>query len=60
MAFCYKDTFISCKKYLFLLRYPYNEKAPKNLNEDSNLKREALPQHFLCKLKQKNFCDENE
>ena len=31
-----------------------------NLNEDPTLKREALLQRFLCKLKQKNFLHENE
>ena len=30
------------------------------LNEDPTLKREALLQRFLCKLKQKNFLNENE
>ena len=30
------------------------------LNEDPTLKREALLQRFLCKLKQKNFFNENE
>ena len=30
------------------------------LNEDSTLKREASLQGFLCKLKQKNFFNENE
>ena len=30
------------------------------LNEDPTLKREALLEHFLCKLKQKNFFNENE
>ena len=32
----------------------------KKLNEDPTLKREASLQRFLCKLKQKNFFNENE
>ena len=31
----------------------------KKLNEDPNLKRETSLQRFLCKLKQKNFFNEN-
>ena len=30
------------------------------LNEDPTLKREASLKHFLCKLKKKNFFNENE